>query len=355
MAKRLIPILGLSGLLLLHGCTTVPEIKPEPPAQATETRRGVDTGVEWVTDVSSLKTRHRFQLARYIVEVSGATRYYGGSVADIAEGARLRAVGFYRDDVVVADAIHIERLAESAPVEAATETKAPKTLSARPATGPSATETPSADAVETAPPPAPIPQPTPGEAELAESHPQPEAEALEDEPASTATPPAGAAAPRDYSQLAFDQRTLPMSLELGWTLDRQRDPVDGAVRCVLLSPAFTIFDGYYPAKAWLRINPARAWVETNSNIDTSYPEQGLRVDGGPLAAFAAELVDEQTAYTDAPVLGAMAGGRTLTVALGFWPTWPKTATQTASIDLAGFADAYAALRACAKQQQAARE
>lgn len=447
MTRYLIPILGVSALFLLHGCATAPEPTPypapspraesvsKPPQAVTQPaviRRPADTGTAWVTNINDLKTRHKFQLAQHIVKVDEDTRYYGGSVADIEVGARLRAVGVYRDDVVVADTIYIERSARSTPAQtvsgdeeagaAASQARTPGPAQAKPSRHGSESRGEGAEADKSG---SGVPKPkaseraartagekaktdtsstersrsvtaqkqrskpskaatpadatgtqsaqkssaetakaagTPSESDTklakAESGAKPaqvagaepsEKEAAEGAPASPAAP-----ATRDFSQLVFDDRILPMSLDHGWLLDRQPDLVDGTTRCVLLSPMVTIFDGYYPAKMWLRVNPARAWVTSDSKIDTSYPKQGLRVDGVALAPFAEELVNEQTAYTEDPVLPTMAEGHTLTVALGFWPTWPKTKTQTASLDLAGFANAYAALRACSKQQQAAR-
>ncbi|MCO6440173.1 MAG: hypothetical protein J5I81_03605 [Nitrococcus mobilis] len=421
MTKYLISILGVSVLLLLNGCTTVSEPQPQPapqpraqavskPPQAVSQpaviERPADTGVEWVTDISDLKSRHRFQLAQHIVEVGSATHYYGGSVADIDVGARLRAVGVYRDEVVVADTVYIERLARPRPAKATTDSKetgakadqtrvsgtpqpikrskdspkgtgtdkieqtATQSVAAKQTTRPRAEKVEVSAPSAKARPPAvkkeqtkatePSEETPPAaaakarESQLAKAEPSIRPTAPEKETTKPAEPSPPAPPTKDFSQLVFDDRILPLPLDHGWRLDRQRDVVDGTTRCVLLSPAVTIFDGYYPAKMWLRINPARAWVKTDSNIDTSYPGQGLRVDGGALAPFAKKLLDEQTAYTDASVLPGLAEGHTLTVALGFWPTWPKTKTQTAHFDLAGFANAYAALQACS-QQQATRE
>lgn len=455
MTKYLIFILGLFALFLLHGCTTVSETKPQPapepearapaappgvipqpgpqtqplikspkviPQPAVTAPRTVDTGVEWVTDVSDLKSRHRFQLAGHTIEINPTTRYYGGTAADIGVRARLRAVGVSRDGVIAASAVYFERSVQPAPVQAAAASKAVKPTapsppartrsasapppgglgtvenaiakpvvperaahsepektqaamgSARPSPGAATNEnakttTPPAVTASPARPSTPpsateaVKAPPAAEAHAAQSKlakaeprlspPRPGAAVPENE--TVPTPSAGATPTKDFSHLVFNEQTLPMPLDHGWTLDRQRDLVDGASRCVLLSPAFTIFDGYYPAKMWLRINPIHTWVKTDSNIDTSYPEQGLRVDNGSLTPFAKQLADAQTVYTDVPVLHDLSQAHTLTVALGFWPTWPKTKTQTASVDLAGFANASAALQACSRQTQAARE
>lgn len=444
MTRYLISILGVSALFLLHGCATTPEPEPQPapppraepvskpPAAVTQPaviRRPADTGIAWVTNTSDLKSRHKFQLAQHIVEVDEATRYYGGSVEDIEVGARLRAVGIYRDDVIAADTIYIERAAGSPPAQAledkagggATVTRrqapdasevessrapeagagksgpdvlkreASQSTARRADTGEKSDKPPAerarpatTETQDTPPSKSKAPAPAvgsesraatktasgetekasrgstesetkPGASESGTKPPSTSPESSEKEAGEPPSAPPPAPATRDFSHLVFDDRILPMSLDHGWMLDRQPDVVDGTNRCVLLSPTVTIFDGYYPAKMWLRINTVRAWVRSDSNLDTSYPKQGLRVDGRTLAPFAEQLLDEQTAYTKAPVLSGMAEGRTLTVALGFWPTWPKTKTQTASVDLAGFANAYAALRACSKQQQAARD
>lgn len=354
-------------------------VKPPKPIVAPPTvaaPQALDTGIEWVTDVSDLGSRHRFQLAAHIVEISSATRYHGGSAADIEVGKRLRVVGVYRDGVVVASTVYIEQVTPPAAERTAPARKAPSTQASPIQAKPSArVRAPSKSAQAQAVTPAAGPGAAAG-ATLASKppqvHPAPKARTVPSklakiEPLPQPTPPSanvpakeaakavspGTAPTRDFSQVVFDERTLPMSLDHGWTLARQRDLVDGTTRCTLLSPEQPIFDGYYPAKMWFRVDSVRAWVKTDSNIDTSYAGQGLRVDGGTLVPFAAKLADEETAYTSAPMLSRMAGGRTLTVALGFWPTWPKTKTQTANIDLAGFANAYAALQACSQQQAAA--
>lgn len=140
-----------------------PQPAPEPRAQAVikppeaiprpaVIHRLTDTGIEWVTDVSDLKSRHRFQHAQHIIEANGATRYHGGSVADIGVRARLRAVGLYRDGVIVANAIYIVRSAQPVPVQTGTASKAPNkavSQAAKPAAPYQSVRTPS---VSTAPP-----------------------------------------------------------------------------------------------------------------------------------------------------------------------------------------------------------
>jgi hypothetical protein len=164
-------------------------------------------------------------------------------------------------------------------------------------------------------------------------------------------PEAPLAAPRepDVRDLTYDLETLPMTFAGGWVLDRRRDALDGATRCLLFSRELTMFDGYDQTKVRLQVSLDGVLVRTDSNLDRSYPDQGLRVDGGALVPFVLEVPDERSAYAKQSAQLAMAGGERLTLALGFWPTWPVTRTQTATLSLAGFDIAFAALRACSEQ------
>jgi hypothetical protein len=149
--------------------------------------------------------------------------------------------------------------------------------------------------------------------------------------------------------MVFDEEHLPVEFDGGWVLDKRSSLVDGKIECLILSPWAAIFDGYDKTEIQIQVADATVAVRSKSNLDSSYEQQGLVVDGGELFTFESSLVNEQTTYTKGPVQAAMANGRTLGVAIGFWPTWPVTTTQHASIDLFGFPQAYEALRACVKQ------
>lgn len=153
----------------------------------------------------------------------------------------------------------------------------------------------------------------------------------------------------DPATMVFDEEHLPVEFVGGWVLDKRSSLVDGEVQCLILSPWADIFDGYDKTQIQIQVADATVAVRSKSNLDSSYEQQGLVVDGGELFAFEAPLVDERTTYTKGPAPVAMSKGRTLGVALGFWPTWPVTTTQHASIDLLGFPQAYEALRACVQQ------
>lgn len=154
----------------------------------------------------------------------------------------------------------------------------------------------------------------------------------------------------DLSTLKYDEEHLPQTFSGGWVLDIRADQLGNDRRCVLYSGKSAMFDGYEDSWIRLQVTTDAIVVNSESNLDPSYPNQGLRVDGGALAPFVDSLLTDRSAYTKKPVQLAMAKGSRLSVSLGFWPTWPVTKTQTASLDLTGFERAYAALKACTAAQ-----
>lgn len=154
----------------------------------------------------------------------------------------------------------------------------------------------------------------------------------------------------EMSSWIFDELHLPKNLPGGWVLDIRSDQLGGDRRCLLYSGKEPIFDGYDNSWIRLQITTDAVVVNANSNLDISYPGQGLRVDNGDLMPFNSGLLNKKTTYIKKANLASMLEGRTCTVSLGFWPTWPVTSTQQVSIDLAGFKHAYAALKACSAAQ-----
>jgi hypothetical protein len=84
-------------------------------------------------------------------------------------------------------------------------------------------------------------------------------------------------APPDVSKLVYDDAHLPIAFPDGWVLDRRRDLLDGVTRCLLLSPKRPIFDGYDQSTVQVDVSTKALLVIADSNIDASYPDQGLRV------------------------------------------------------------------------------
>jgi hypothetical protein len=165
----------------------------------------------------------------------------------------------------------------------------------------------------------------------------------------TKRPPPGAL-DRDVGKWNYDELHLPRTLPGGWVLDIRPDQLGSERRCVLYSAKKPIFDGYENSWVRLQVTTDAIVVNTDSFVDRSYSGQGLRIDNGKLMPFMPALLNKKSTYTKKPALAAMANGKTLTVSLGFWPTWPVTKTQSVSIDLSGFKGAYAALKACSAAQ-----
>jgi hypothetical protein len=161
--------------------------------------------------------------------------------------------------------------------------------------------------------------------------------------------PASVPPEAEVKTLRYDDETLPMTFAGGWVLDRRRDLLDGTTRCLLFSREVNMFDGYEQTQVQLQVSLDTVLVKTASNVDLSYPDQGLRIDSDGLVTFEPQLVNERSLYTKQVIQPAMAKGDRLTLSLGFWPTWPVTRTQNTTLSLAGFDIAFTALQGCVQQ------
>ncbi|MCF7992487.1 MAG: hypothetical protein K9M02_18760 [Thiohalocapsa sp.] len=135
---------------------------------------------------------------------------------------------------------------------------------------------------------------------------------------------------------------LPQS---NWRVERGDDET-----CVLISQPLSMPDGYGSARVQLIFGPRALRVVTDSNIDNSYPDQGLSIDDGP--PFAPDVpfpLDAQSALFEQSVddiVEQFRRGYRAQLRLGYWPTWPVTETQRLDISLTGFSKAHDALLVC---------
>jgi hypothetical protein len=136
------------------------------------------------------------------------------------------------------------------------------------------------------------------------------------------------------------------------------DPYAQAEGCVVRSRPLRMADGYHGAQVRLTFGDAAVTVVTDSNIDPSYPGQGIAVDGGervapdtpfPFGRQSAVFKLERDTLVE-----AFRRGGSAELALGFWPTWPVTATQRLEISLLGFTEAHAAYLASTPEGTHAR-
>jgi len=171
------------------------------------------------------------------------------------------------------------------------------------------------------------------------------------EPASP-PPPAAAQAVTEHTDIMhLDHALLPLSFGRQWVLDRRLNPVTKQTQCILASESVNIQDGYDRTNVQVLLTLDSIYVSTDSNIDLSYPQTGIRIGTGTLRPF-----DKLAGQTAAMVSGddvsalyaSMTSSPDMVVRLGFWPTWPVTETREASYSLEDFHTAVMALRACSR-------
>lgn len=224
-------------------------------------------------------------------------------------------------------------------------------------------------AESTQPAPKPPPAPTPGPASApspkptpaAQPAPKPIAEAPAKAPTPSAPAPAPVSTPAPLSAKttesvkqppdtvpAIELDKLPLAVNPNWTLDSGRDPVSKRDRCFLRSTTQRIEDGQGGSNISLIVTADTLRVATRSNIDLSYKDTGLQVDSK--AAFPLQRLFGETDVLFekrvSEIKQQMLGGSSVTVTLGFWPTWPVTQAYGARFPISGYARASAALATC---------
>lgn len=134
----------------------------------------------------------------------------------------------------------------------------------------------------------------------------------------------------------------------GWHAVRDQDPLSQKTMCLLESEMQMVHDGQTKTPIRIVFNGQVFIVTTRSNIDLTYPDVGLSVDALPMHPIdrlhkATHAVFESNAEK---LRLQFSKGLKAKVALGFWPTWPKTETKVATYSLLGFQTAYAAFLKC---------
>jgi len=149
----------------------------------------------------------------------------------------------------------------------------------------------------------------------------------------------------------LDRRSLPLPFGRQWVLDRRLNPVTKEIQCMLASEVVNIPDGYDRTNVQVLLTLDSIYVSTDSNIDLSYPQSGIRIGASTLRPFD-KLAGQTTAMVSGDDVSALYARMTsspdMVVSLGFWPTWPVTETREASYSLEDFQTAVMALRACSR-------
>jgi len=122
----------------------------------------------------------------------------------------------------------------------------------------------------------------------------------------------------------------------------------GTRGCTLETGAVSLFDGYQDTRLRLSMAEGKLLVKTESNIDLSFGDVGLAVDGKDFIQ-ADGVADEKhvlfSSNTEA-ILKQFIRGRSVTVYLRFWPTYPATQRHEARFSLIGFTRAYNNYNTC---------
>lgn len=126
---------------------------------------------------------------------------------------------------------------------------------------------------------------------------------------------------------------------------------DSATHCALESNEISLHDGYQDTRARLNINEQRLLVITGSNIDTSFDDTALQVDGRAVMT-AGRVADEQNLRFDADMptlIEQFKKGNRVRIYMRFWPTYPATQRYELAFSLAGFTRAWNDYTACVEK------
>jgi hypothetical protein len=131
----------------------------------------------------------------------------------------------------------------------------------------------------------------------------------------------------------------PLVAPAAWSVT---DGGPGGAGCVLETDEIRLFDGYQDTRLRLQVSDALLRVKTDSNIDSGFDDVGLAVDGGDYIP-ADTVADEKDVLFRSgidDVIGRFIRGRSVTVYLRFWPSYPATQRYGARFSLMGFTRAY---------------
>ena len=134
--------------------------------------------------------------------------------------------------------------------------------------------------------------------------------------------------------------------EKNWTVTKI--PTAVAASCAVVTPTRVLDDGYGQTHVQILVGTTFVKVKTDSKIDTSFSDIGLKVDkNNPIAMN--RLDGEQIIRFDdqrETVVEQFKKGAKVTLRLRFWPSWPTKGLKTVDFSLRGFTKAYAAMMKC---------
>jgi len=135
-----------------------------------------------------------------------------------------------------------------------------------------------------------------------------------------------------------------------WRVVVDKDPLSQQTGCLMMSAEKITKDGQTTTPVVILYNGNQFVVKTESNIDLSYVDSGLRVD-----AKNTHKIDRLYNRTDAvfekesdQIRDEFIQGLRARLTFGFWPTWPKTHSHIIDFDLRGFTTARDTFLRCKK-------
>lgn len=129
-------------------------------------------------------------------------------------------------------------------------------------------------------------------------------------------------------------------------------PVTKEPQCLLKTQTIKLFDGQEHANVTLMLNKNDLFVLTDSNIDMSFQEMGIKVDGNKFVPLTKVMAEKNVVFEDfrQHYVAQLRRGSKATLGLGFWPSWPKSKLRKASFSLKGFTRAYDKFQQCVEDQ-----
>lgn len=134
----------------------------------------------------------------------------------------------------------------------------------------------------------------------------------------------------------------------GWSVT---DAAPGMTECALETGEISLFDGYQDTRLRLSVTGDELRVKTDSNIDLSFGDVGLSVDGKTFIPADAVVDEKQVLFNSGieATLEQFVRGQAVTVYLRFWPSYPATKRYQARFSLIGFTRAYNNYKACSNK------
>lgn len=152
------------------------------------------------------------------------------------------------------------------------------------------------------------------------------------------------------SGILFLSSTAIVCAAENWQVVLDTEPGGNTARCLLESVTLTVEDGQTQTPVKLVYNGRELYAVTRSNIDLSYPNVGLTVDSKGLHKIGHLLKEKVAVFTEdvASIHQQFIDGARAKLALGFWPTWPKTQTRMMTFSLIGYKKAFQQYEQCLK-------